>query len=287
MAEPIQSKPVVGNEQPMRVLLYGDTGSGKTLMTATATRHPAMAPVLYINFDDGLSSVAHVPGIKSIRPTSTNELLVLQTELSKPAAKRAEHLRDIKTVVIDSLSAGRDQILAELVHKGLNKAVNPRTEAVLQIQDYGHMQFALADFVSSLRQQPYHLITTAGVDFEYTADQLTGAKPLLNPKLLQSVNHMMSFIWYASKSNGTYRLLTVEKGIYSIKTRNPRLVRALEVRTMEIATANKHPNPEQMRGWFNLGLDDNDLPMPGLDKLYDLFLQSTVQAEVEPVKKSK
>lgn len=258
-----------------RVFLYGDTGTGKTLLTGSVVRHKEMAPVLYVNFDDGLASLAHIPGISYVRPNSLAEIAWLKAQLAKPEASRDKTLQGIKTIVIDSISAGRDQMLAELVAKGMANAKNPRTEAVLQVQDYGHMQFAMTDFVSSLRQQPYHIIATAGIKYEYTGDQITGASPLLNPGVLQSVNHMMSFIWATTKSGGRYKLYTGDKGIYLTKTRNPRMVRAINAQTEELAKKAGSSAPQSQIGWYTLGLDENDLPTPGLDNLYDLFVAST------------
>lgn len=259
----------------MRVLLYGDTGTGKTLLTGSAVRSLKMGKVLYVNFDDGLASMEHVPGISYVKPNSLAEVMWLKAQLAKPPASRDKALQDIETIVVDSLSAGRDQILAELVAKGMTQAKNARTEAILQVQDYGHMQFALTDFMSSLRQQPFHIITTAGVKYEYTADQLTGASPLLNPGLLQSISHMMSFIWYTAKIGGKYKLLTLDKGIYQAKTRNPRFERAIRAETEKLAKAAGNANPAGQQGWYTLALDENDLPTPGLDNLYELFVSST------------
>ncbi len=275
MAPSITRQAVSPLDSKMRLLLYGDTGTGKTLLTGSLVRHPEMSPVLYINFDDGLASLAHVPGISYVKPNSLAEVMWLKAQLAKPPAARDKMLQDVKTVVIDSLSAGRDQILAELVAKGMTKEKNPRTEAVLEIQDYGRMQFAIGDFVSSLRQQPLHIVATAGVKYEYTADTLTGGSPLLNPGLLQSISHMMGFIWYTAKVGGKYKLLTIDKGIFQAKTRNPRFERAIRAETEKLAKAAGHTNPVSQQGWYTLALDDQDLPTPGLDNLYNLFLQST------------
>jgi hypothetical protein len=124
------------------------------------------------------------------------------------------------------------------------------------------------------RQLPYHLILTAGVEETRSADgsTLLSANPLLNPKILQTVNYMMSYIWFAKKKGDeSYRLLTLPRGVYTIKTRNPKFVSAIKVETRKAAPADKQDAAE---GWFDIKLDAHSQPTPNLSDLYNLYLNS-------------
>lgn len=257
----------------MRVLLYGATGAGKTLTAASAARHPELRPVLFLNFDDGLSSITHIEGLHEVRIKSINEMLAVVGQLVLPEAEREEEYRGFKTLVIDSLSAWRDATMNELVSKAV--ASKQRAEMTTQIQDFGQMSFTLASVIQGLRQQPFHLIFTAGLDQEIEGDVIQRTMPLMQPKLRESVSYMMSFIWYMAQKNGEYRMLTLPRGVHTIKTRNPRFVRAIQQETLKRAKAKLEPDskkdPSGSVGWWDMELDDNDIPTPGIDTLYELF----------------
>lgn len=257
----------------MRVLLYGATGSGKTLTAASAARHPELRPVLFLNFDDGMASITHIEGLHEVRITSINEMLAVVGQLILPEENREPEYRGFKTLVIDSLSAWRDATMNELVTKAV--ASKQRTEMTTQIQDFGQMSFTLASIIQGLRQQPFHLVFTAGLDQEIEGDIIQRTMPLMQPKLRESVSYMMSFIWYMAQKDGKYRMLTLPRGVHTIKTRNPRFARAIQQETVKrgLATAadDKKKDGSAYIGWWDMKLDDNDIPTPGIDTLYDLF----------------
>lgn len=257
------------SETYMRTLLYGDTGSGKTLNAASAARHPDLRPVLFLNFDDGMASITHIDGLHEVKITSINEMLAVVGQLTLPEAQRAEEYRGFKTVVIDSLSAWRDNTMIELVNKAVKS--NQRSEMTTQIQDFGQMSFTLASIIGGLRQQPFHLIFTAGVDKEIQGEVVVKTMPLLQPKLREAVSYMMSNIWYTSQKDGAYRMLTLPRGIHTIKTRNPRFVRSLREKSLALAVAKGAKDPNASLGWFDIELDEDDIPTPAIDKLYELF----------------
>lgn len=266
-------KQVDPKKEPFRVLLYGDPGAGKTSLAVTADLHPAMSPALIVNFDGGLSSVSHLPNLQQVSVTNNIEMMSVLGEFTKPEDKRAEAYQGIKTVIIDSLTAWRDQTMQDLVRGALNKG--QRSEQQTQIQDYAQMTLALTTIIHGLKQTPLHLIITAGIDEERTPDGSTvlSAQPLLNPKLWQSVNYMMSNIWFArKKGDETYRLLTLPRGIYSIKTRNPRFVSAIKAETRKAAPTGKEDAAE---GWWDVVLDDKTgYVTPNISTMYDLYLKS-------------
>lgn len=256
----------------MRILLYGESGAGKTLTAASAARHPELRPVLYLNFDDGMTSITHIDGIQEVQIKSNNEMLAVANQLLLPEAQRDAAYRGFKTLVIDSITSWRDQTMTDLVTRAVK--AGQRGEMTTQIQDFGQMSFTLASILGGLRQAPYHIIITAGIEKEIVNEIVVKAMPLMQPKLRETVSYMMSFIWYMAQKDGRYRLLTIPKGVQQIKTRNSRFVRALREKSLELAKASGSKTPDANIGWFDLALDDNDIPTPGIDTLYELFKAS-------------
>ena len=265
-------KEPTADDMYMRILLYGESGVGKTITAASAARHPELQPVLYLNFDDGMTSITHIEGIREVQIKSNNEMLAVANQLILPEEQRDPKYRGFKTLVIDSITSWRDQTMNDLVKRAV--ASGQRNEMTTQIQDFGQMSFTLASILGGLRQAPYHIIITAGIDKEVVNEVVVKAMPLIQPKLRETISYMMSFIWYMSEKDGNFRMLTLPRGIQRIKTRNPRFVRALKEKSVELARKAGVKAPENNMGWFDLKLDDDDIPTPGIDKMYELFKSS-------------
>ena len=258
-----------------RILLYGDTGTGKTSLAASAAFMPALSPVVFLNFDDGLASVAHLSGVweLSLKPA---DLMQVVAELNKPRNQRAGVFAEAKTLVVDSLSSLRDDVLIE-VTSARGDVVIPR------LQDYGAVNYKLTAFMNALTQTDYHLIVIAGESVEYGADGVTtGVKPLLMPRLQQTVGHMMSYVWHTKILAGEYRLLTLPRSPYQIKTRNPHYVRKLASESREhiklrwkgVPEAELEAKLKAGEGWFTLAMTDAGVVSPGLGYFYDLYMSS-------------
>ncbi len=272
-----QVQTVKAETLPMRVLLYGDTGSGKTSFAATANLHPDMFPALVINFDDGLASVAHLEGVRYVDVDSHAQMLTVLGQFLKPPDQRAEGYQDIKTIIVDSISAWRDAALGEIVDTNTArdaKKGKARELLIPQIQDYGQLTYQLQSIIHGLAQLPYHLILIAGVeeDRDPTTGLLNSTQPLISPKLRQNISHMMSFIWYTRVKAGTYQLLTLPKEVFRAKTRNPKFVAAIIAETRKRVAEEKQAAAE---GWWVLGLDNEYQPTPNMADLYNLYLTST------------
>ena len=261
----------------MRVLIYGESGTGKTLLAASAARHPDLQPVLYLNFDDGMASITHIEGIREVQIKSNNEMLAVANQLILPEDQRKPEYRGFKTLVIDSITSWRDQTMTELVKRAVT--TGQRQEMTTQIQDFGQMSFTLASIMGGLRQMPYHIIITAGIEKETVNEVVVKAMPLIQPKLRETISYMMGYIWYTMEKDGNFRLLTLPKGVQRIKTRNPRFVKALKEKSVELARKAGVKTPENNVGWFDIKLDDDDIPLPGIDQMFNLFKQSSSRKE--------
>lgn len=266
---------VTAETEPFRALLYGDMGTGKTSLAATVNMHPVMSPTLVVNFDEGLASVTHYKDLRKVSVVSSAEMLAVLGEFSKEPKDRVEEYQDIKSVVVDSVTAWRDLALQEAVNQNSAREAAkgmPRGLKIPQIQDYGQMSYLMLTTLHGILQMPVHFIATAGMDEERdpNSNVLIKASPLLNPKLLQALNYMMSYIWFTKKVGENYRLLTLQRGPYVAKTRNPKFVAALKA----VTRAQSKDKPDEAEGWLTINMDENQYPTPNLASLYDMYLSS-------------
>lgn len=268
-----------------RWLLYGESGVGKTLMTATAAQSDKLAPLLVLDIDGGLDSIAHIEGIKYVSAVTEDEggnkvlnvnlLLSVLNELQKPASQRQKAYQDIKTLAIDSVSALRDVAMKEIVDRDTDSG--KRVTRYPQIQDFGQVTYLVTALGVTLRQLKMHVILTAGMD-RITSDSgvVIEAAPMLNPKMRQAVGYAMSYIWLMEQTGQNFRLRTLPLEAYRVKTRNPVFAQALaDDSVARMVKAGMKPEDAKRRaGWYNISLNANYLPTPGLDYFLDLYLKS-------------
>lgn len=267
-------------------LLYGDTGSGKTLLAATMAR--AYERVLILNSDRNLNSVAHVPGLVELPVTTVDDILSVVNELalSDPGKRRPE-LRDVDVVVVDSLSALRDNLLVDIVKHNMELSQQKvsrggkgvaRTEFYPTQQDYGHLTFTLGAIIQVLKRLGLPVVLTAGLAVEIDPDSgmTIGAFPNLNPAIRSATSYMANNIWFTDVKAAKHRIRVLPDPSmpHIIKTGNPRFVAALKADTRERAIQAGAKDATAAEGWYKPVLDADYLPTPGLDTLLDLFDKS-------------
>lgn len=269
----------------LSLLLWGESGSGKTTIALSASAHPELAPVLVLNSDDGLASVAHLPNITFVDTNNESELLSVLEDLLKPEASRPSALRGIKTIIIDSLLVLRDQSLLEQADNRANKPGQKKDFSKdpfsNQIQDYQRAGNLIMRLLYQLRARGYHIImtTTENIDTNTLPRE---AKPSFNPNLYRRVMGFCSMVWVTVEREGVYRMLVVPRGpdrynvLYKVKTRNPRFAEALKQLTRQRAEEMGY-DPEAAEGW--IVRDDPDEPT--LAQIYDLWLSVAANEQHE------
>jgi len=94
-----------------RILLIGDSGTGKTRFIGTMPK-----PAIY-DFDNGLGTLSHIPGVLSTQlDTSAKSWLTLKEELKKWATGLTLPY-DAETVAVDSLTMAADAAMAYVLQK--------------------------------------------------------------------------------------------------------------------------------------------------------------------------
>lgn len=227
-------------------LFYGDPGSGKTTLAASAQDSPAMADVVFYNVEGGLLSIAHRGDIRAIDISACDEL---DHEFWKLKSREDEY-RTVKTVVIDSGTELQTMNLQEIVRsamtKGSSKSGKRRdSEDEIWQDDYGKSTAYLRRIYRQFKDLPHNVIVTALAKYTYPKSQIDlgrseaqaramGVEPLvvlpsMTQKVAESLMGYMDFVWYTfyDQEDDTYKVLTKSSGPYRAKTRGPHFQKAL------------------------------------------------------------
>lgn len=173
--ELMSSTKVVEDEQKFRrVLLYGKSGTGKTLFAASAPKP------LFVDIDKGLLSLTErgidVPKITippMMRGVYRNMMALIMdaTKREGPFAKDGAYA-DRQTLVIDSVTGlANSQMLWDIMfHEGGRKP----TEVKAQFDDYSALRFRLQTLMEALKGVPMNIVVIAEASLD--DDEDTGRK---------------------------------------------------------------------------------------------------------------
>jgi hypothetical protein len=134
--------------ETFNVLLYGETGAGKSTAAATAP-----GPIMWVNAE-GRGALAYPRKIARALGTKIYEAPIPRGVSPRPILREViEHVRYgkepiVKTVVVDTVAKVRDGLIRDMVTPGAKNT----------IQQFGDVAKVLEEFVVIMRDQPVNLI---------------------------------------------------------------------------------------------------------------------------------
>ena len=218
--------------QKLKVLVYGQSGAGKTVFSAGAPKP------LVLDFDGKVSSAAsyfahHNP--ERLKEISYENMTDVPGQ-ERPFRRFMKILRSLheqaaagkfpyETVVLDSLTLFLDAFMADIM------AENPgvkRPNNVPALQDYQILNLQFKDVMSKLLSLPCHIIVVGHITSE--TNQETGKifwKPLVPGKLADRLPQVFSEVYraYVTQKDGqpAHILQTNSDGEYICRTQIPGL----------------------------------------------------------------
>jgi hypothetical protein len=153
-------------ERRINVLIYGDSGIGKTVFAGSAQDVPEMRDVLFIDVEGGTESLVRTyPGVDVLRIKKMSEIWPIYEELH-----RGRH--NYGTVVLDSLSELQKFDLMQILETGSIERPGKVDPDVAGIREWGVTLEHMRKVVRLFRDLPMNTIFTALVN--YMKDPRTG-----------------------------------------------------------------------------------------------------------------
>lgn len=186
----LQVKPVQERSSYYNILLYGDSGTGKTTLAGSADAVPSMRPVLFIDIEGGTESLKHsYPEVDTVRVTSWKEMQSVYDALYAGG-------HGYNTVVLDSLT----EIQKFNMYDIMNSVVQKRPDLdpdIPSMREWGKNLEQLRKMVRGFRDLEMHTIFTAlSRSDKDSKTGITTMKPSLSGKLADEVAAFLDVVGY-------------------------------------------------------------------------------------------
>lgn len=211
-------------------LVYGDPGAGKTVLGGSADEVPEMRPVLVIDIEGGLLSLAsRYPDVETVRVKTWDDMQRVYDDLL---------LKDhgYKTVMLDSLTEIQKFSMATIMEFTVKKDPD-RDPDIPSMREWGKNIEQIRRLVRAFRDLPMHTIFTALAKSD--KDNKSGAvktKPSLSGKLADEVAGFVDIVGYqytkVMEDQLRRFLLTAATDRYVAKDRSDNLPPTIEDPTM-------------------------------------------------------
>lgn len=231
-------RPVQERSPYLNILLYGDSGTGKTVLAGSADLVPAMRPVLFIDIEGGTESLrSFYPDVETVRVATWRQMQAVFNELHAGNT-------GYQTVVLDSLTEIQKfnmyQIMSDLIKK---KGEDSNVDMdVPSMREWGKNLEQIRRFVRAFRDLPINTIFTALAKSD--KDTKTGIitiKPSLSGKMADEVAAFLDIVAYyyvkevteGDEQVSKRLLLTRKTGQHVAKDRSNKLPTVVESPTMK------------------------------------------------------
>jgi hypothetical protein len=221
--------------QYLNILLYGQSGVGKTTLAGSADAVPAMRPVLFVDIEGGTESLRHsYPSVHTVRVKTWSEMQDLYNELYK-----GDH--GYSTIVLDSLT----EIQKFNMYSIMNSLQQQRPDLdpdIPGMREWGKNGEQIRKFVRGFRDLPLNTIFTALVKGDKDPRSgLIKETPMLSGKLAHEIPAFLDIVCYQYvKTIGSgdderlqRLLLTRATDTHVAKDRSGRLPQIIEDPTMQ------------------------------------------------------
>jgi hypothetical protein len=217
------------SEERVKALLFGASGTGKTSVAVSASQHPDLSPVWVLDTEGGLKSVSGLSGVIHSPINSAEELKDALYQIARPPESREEIVRDVKTVVIDSVHFLRDRSLVGRTLQNEPGRASPRRPYSPEQSDYMITGNQIFNFLVQA-QQFVHIIMTCNEDDSGGALGVSRIKPGVNRDLREKITYFSDWIWYTTVSDkGNFGVVTSPGNKYNaeVKVRSDRFAEVL------------------------------------------------------------
>lgn len=184
---------VVEQTEFFNMLVYGESGVGKTTLAGSAVEVPEMRPVIFLDIEGGTLSLRDTyPEVEKVRIDSWYDLEYVYADLKSNPTK-------YKTVVLDSISElqefGMDEIMSRAVKKAEDEG-DERDPDLPQIGEHGKSANRMRKVVRRFRDLPMNTIFTALERVDEDAKRRKYVKPALAPKLAGQLPGFLDVVLY-------------------------------------------------------------------------------------------
>lgn len=217
-------------DKTFNILIYGEPGSGKTVLSGSAAEVEAMSPVLFIDIEGGTLSLNDFhPGVQVVRITAWKDLQKVYNALAKGEG-------GYKTVIVDSLTEAQKLSMSDIMRQAQREdpSIDPD---IPRMRDWGKNVEQVRRFTRALRDLPMNVIFTALVDSDKDNRGRTTLRPMFQGKIKGEIPGFMDIVVYMYvKQNGDNiqrLLLTGATDTAMAKDRSNRLPPVVQDPTME------------------------------------------------------
>lgn len=213
--------PVTDTPPNINLLVYGDSGIGKTRLAGSASVVDAMKPVLFIDVEGGTFSLRELyPQVDVVRVQTWLDMQGVYDELYKGG-------HGYKTVVLDSLTEIQKFSMYNIM-QDLIRVEKDRDPDIPSVREWGKNIEQMRKMVRAFRDLPINTIFTALAQGDRNPKTgVTVTRPQLSGKLGGEVAAFLDFVLYMyvrSTDEGLKRLLlTTQTDTVIAKDRSAKL----------------------------------------------------------------